>query len=72
MSRVFSAYPIKSLRSGFWITLLGPRPDEPVIDYTANLTYENIILSNFVKILDNHKSIVKHLPKVVITFVLLV
>ena len=35
LSKVFSVFPMKSLRSRFWTTLLSPCPDDPVIDLTA-------------------------------------
>ena len=35
MSGVLSIFPVKSLRSGFWTTMLGPCPDEPQTDLMA-------------------------------------
>ena len=50
MSVVLPAFRMKSLRSGFWTSLFGPCPDEPVIDFTAILTLGITTLSITVKI----------------------
>ena len=50
MSRVLPAFPKKSRLSGFWISLLSPCPDEPLIDLTAITNLRITILSIAVKI----------------------
>ena len=47
---MFSEFPVKSLRSGFWTTLLNQCPDDPVIDLTASATHRFTTLSANVKI----------------------
>ena len=50
MSGEFLTFPTKSLRSGFWTSLFGPRPVEPVIDFTVMSTLGITTLSMAVKI----------------------
>ena len=45
-----SVIPVKSFWSGFWTTLLGPRPDDSVVDFTAISTRGCTNLSIAVKI----------------------
>ena len=49
-SGVFSVYAVKSLRSGFWTTLLGLCPGDSVIDLTAISTSGTTISSMAVKV----------------------
>ena len=50
MSGVLPVFPQKSLRSGFWISLLAPFPDELTIDLTAISTVGIITFSIAVEI----------------------
>ena len=75
MSGVFSVFPVNTLRSGFWTTLLSPCTDGPVIDLTAILTRGITTLSIAVKIVvyrifDIHNSIINRLPNFVVKIVL--
>ena len=49
MKGLYFVFPVKSFLSGFWTTLSGLCPDEPVIDLTAISTRGLTILSIAVK-----------------------
>ena len=64
MSEVFSVFAVKSLQLELWTTLLGPPPDDSVINLTAIST--RIMHSIF----DNHNGSIDDVSKVVVKIVL--